>query len=222
MRFVFILTSRVKSESRSYEPDHSPQLVEGPSPGLPDQRTNPAAIPAHTTLSSGPRSLSPSPGSKHPAQPPQTQSLLPPPRPHLGLETTSSSQEFLAGAQADPAGVLPLSSSASDTQHHAATSTSTAAADQVSSAGPASASSPRLREMSCADESKAAEGHEVKEQPSSPSPSSSPLSPSSTSCTAPLPLPGPDGARSPSPHFAPPRLTDRPPAASVQNDSLLR
>lgn len=219
MRFVFILTSRVKSESRSYEPDNSPQLVEGPSPGLPDQRTNPAAIPAHTTLSSGPRSLSPSPGSKHPAQPPQTQSLLPPPRPHLGLETTSSSQEFLAGAQADPAGVQPLSSAASDTQHHAATST--AAADQVSSAGPASASSPRLREMSCADESKAAQGHEVKEQPASPSPSSSPLS-SSTSCTAPLPLPGPDGARSPSPHFAPLRLTDRPPAASVQNDSLLR
>lgn len=220
MRFVFILTSRVKLESRSYEPDHSPQLVEGPSPGLPDQRTNPAAIPAHTTLSSGPRSLSPSPGSKHPAQLPQTQSLLPPPRPHLGLETTSSSQEFLAGAQADPAGVQPLSSSASDTQHHAATST--AAADQVSSAGPASASSPRLRERSCADESKAAEGHEVKEQPASPSPSSSPLSSSSTSCTAPLPLPGLDGARSPSPQFAPPRLTDRPPAASVQNDSMLR
>ncbi|XP_039907237.1 protein Shroom2-like isoform X3 [Simochromis diagramma] len=212
------LATRVKSESRSYEPDNSPQLVEGPSPGLPDQRTNPAAVPAHTTLSSGPRSLSPSPGSKHPAQPPQTQSLLPPPRPHLGLETTSSSQEFLAGAQADPAGVQPLSSAASDTQHHAATST--AAADQVSSAGPASASSPRLREMSCADESKAAEGHEVKEQ--SPSPSSSPLSSSSTSCTAPLPLPGPDGARSPSPHFAPPRLTDRPPTTSVQNDSLLR
>lgn len=219
MRFVFILTPRVKSESRSYEPDNSPQLVEGPSPGFPDQRTNPAAIPAHITLSSGPCSLSPSPGSKHPAQPPQTQSLLPPPRPHLGLETTSSSQEFLAGAQADPAGVQPLSSTASDTQHHAATST--AAADQVSSAGPASASSPRLREMSCADESKAAQGHEVKEQPASPSPSSSPLS-SSTSCTAPLPLPVPDGARSPSPHFAPLRLTDRPPAASVQNDSLLR
>ncbi|XP_030602096.1 protein Shroom2-like isoform X2 [Archocentrus centrarchus] len=216
------LTTRGKSESRlQYELDHSPQLVEGLSPGLPDHRTKPeAAIPAHTTLSSGPRSLSPIPGSEHPAQPPQPQSLLPPPRLHLGPETTSSSQEFLAGAQADPAAVQSLSISVSVTQHNAAAA-AIAAAAQVSPAGPASAISPRLTEMSCADVNKGAEENEEKQQSGPPSPSSSPLS-SSSSCTAPLSLPRTDRARSPSPQFAPLRLTDKPPAASVQDDSLLR
>ncbi|KAG8004538.1 Protein Shroom2, partial [Nibea albiflora] len=70
-------TNRGKTESRlQYQPDHSPQLVsrnEGPVPGLTDHRTKPdAASPSHTTHSSGPRSLSPNPGSHHPSQLPQT------------------------------------------------------------------------------------------------------------------------------------------------------
>lgn len=218
MKFVFPLTSRGKTESRlRYQPDHSPQSApsvprnEGPVPGLTDHRTKPdAANPSHTTHSSGPRSLSPNPGSKHPSQLPQTKGLLSPPRPHLGPETTSSSQEFLAGAQADPAALQPLSSCSSDTQHHAAA--------QNSSAGPAPASSPHLSRASGADMSRGGVENEVeKEQPRPPS-SSSQLS----SRTAALSLPASDRARSPSPQFAPLRLTDKPPAVFVQDESPLR
>lgn len=185
MRFVFILTFRTESGPR-YEPDPNPQLL--PSvprnqslvPGLSDHRTNPdAASPSHATLSSGPRSLSPNHGSEHPAQPPQTKRLLPPPRPYIGPETTSSSQEFLTGAQA---AVQRLSSS--DTQQHAP-------APDVGK--------------------EEAKHEEEKEQPLSSSPFSS-----WTAAARSL------SARSPSPQFAPLRLTDRPPAASVQADSLLR
>ncbi|XP_070850111.1 protein Shroom2-like isoform X1 [Chaetodon trifascialis] len=202
-------TSRGKAESRlRYQPDHSPQSAssvprnEGPGPGLSDHRPKPDADnPSHTAQSSGPRSLSPSVGS----QLPQTKSLLPPPRPHLGPETTSSSQEFLAGAHADPAELQPLSSS--DTQHHPIA--------QKSSAGPTPASSPHLSGMSAADASRGGVENE-EEQPQPPSSSSL-----SSSWTAALSLPE-DRVRSPSPQFAPLRLTDKPPAVFVQDDSLLR
>ncbi|KAG7215708.1 hypothetical protein INR49_022065 [Caranx melampygus] len=205
-------TTRGKSENRlRYQPDHSPQSTsavprnEGLLPGLSDHRTSPS----HTTLPSGP-----SPGSQHPAPAPQTKSLLPPPRPHLGPETTSSSQEFLAGAQADQSALQPLSRRSSDAQHHAAA--------QGSSAG---AGSPRLRRTPGPDMSEGdVETEQEKKQllpprpPSSPSPSPSP----SSSWTDALSLPAADGARSPSPQFAPLRLTDEPPAASVQEESRLR
>ncbi|XP_069020291.1 protein Shroom2-like [Embiotoca jacksoni] len=211
-------TTREDVENRlPYEPDHSSQLVpsaprnEGLVPGLSDRRTKPDTDnSSHTTLSSGPRSLSPSYGSEHPAQPPQTKSLLPPPRPHLGPETTSSSQEFLAGAQADPAALQPLSSSSSDSQHHAAV--------QVS-AGPAPATSPRISRMCGPDMSKGGVENKEEKEPLAPRPSSS--SPFS-SWTAALFLPATDRVRSPSPQFAPLRLTDTPPAVSVQDDSPLR
>ncbi|XP_017290058.1 protein Shroom2 isoform X2 [Kryptolebias marmoratus] len=184
-------STREKAGSRSS--DHSPQSGmsvprnEGVVPGLPDHRTKPdPAGPTHATLSAGRRSASPNPDS----QQPQTQSLLPPPRPHLGPETTSSSQEFLTGAQLDPAALQPLSSSGSDSQNHAA-------------AGPAPPSSPSLNAESGPDP------EEEKEQPEPPSASSS------SSLTA-------GGARSPSPLFVPLRLTDRPPAVSLQDDSQRR
>ncbi|XP_037617337.1 protein Shroom2 isoform X2 [Sebastes umbrosus] len=209
---------RGKTESRlQYQPHHSPQSGltvprnEGPVPGLTDHRTKPdAANPSHTTHSSGPRSLSPNPGSQHLSQLPQTKGLLPPPRPHLGPETTSSSQEFLAGAQADPTALQPLSSCSSDTQYHATA--------QNSSAGPAPASSPQLSRTSRADMSRGGGENKVeKEQPQPPS-SSSLFSP----WTAALSLPATDRTRSPSPQFAPLRLTDKPPAVFVQDDSPLR
>ncbi|XP_040887876.1 protein Shroom2-like [Toxotes jaculatrix] len=201
-------STRGKAEDRlRHQPD------EGPVPGLSDHRTKPdTTSPSHTALSSGPRSLSPNPASQHPAQPPQTKGLLPPPRPHLGPETTSSSGEFLAGAQADPAVLQPLSSSSSDTQHHATT--------QGSSAGPTSASSPHLSSTSRPDMSKGdVDTEQKREQPPPPPPSrsSSPFS----SWTAALPLPTADRARSPSPQFAPLRLTDKPPAVFLQDESPL-
>lgn len=209
MRFVFILTSRGQTEPRQrYQPDHSPHSApsvprnEGPVQAFSDHRIKlDAASASHTTQSSGPRSLSPSPSSQHSSQPPQTKGLLPPPRPHLGPETTSSSQEFLPGAQADQAALQPLSSSSSDTQHHAAVQNSSA------SAAPTPASSPHLSRGGVG-----VEDIEEKEQP----PSSSSLSLSRT-----LPLPE-DRARSPSPQFAPLRLTDKPPAVFVQDESPLR
>ncbi|KAI3365855.1 hypothetical protein L3Q82_000838 [Scortum barcoo] len=211
-------TSRGKTEIRlRYQPDHSPHSApsvprnEGLVPGLADHRTKPdAANPSHTTHSSGPRSLSPNPGSQHPSQPPQTKGLMPPPRPHLGPETTSSPQEFLAGAQADLAAFQPLSSSSSDTQHlpsHAARS---------SSAGPAPAGSPRLGRTSGAEMSRGGVNEEGKERPQLPS-SSSLIS----SGLVTLPPPA-DRVRSPSPQFAPLRLTDKPPTVFVQDDSTLR
>uniref|UniRef100_UPI0037E84C7B protein Shroom2-like n=1 Tax=Semicossyphus pulcher TaxID=241346 RepID=UPI0037E84C7B len=202
-------TTRGTTESRlRYQPDHSPQCAlpvprnEGPVPGLTDHRTKPdTAKPSHTTHSTGPRSLSPNPGSQNPSQLPQTKSLLPPPRPHLGPETTSSSQEFLAGAQADPAALQPLSSTSSDTQHHATA--------QNSSICPAPACSPQPIRTPGADMSRGGvkNKEEEKEQSSSWTPALS------------LPV---DGARSPSPQFAPLRLTDKPPAVFVQEDSPLR
>ncbi|TKS66509.1 Protein Shroom2 [Collichthys lucidus] len=120
-------------------------------------------------------------------------SFLPPPRPLLGPETTSSSQEFLAGAQADPATLQPLSSSGYDTQRR-------------------NASSPHLSATSGG-----VENEEAGEQPQPPPSSSSLFS----SWTGALSLPA-DRARSPSPQFAPLRLTDQPPAVFVQDDSPLR
>ncbi|KAK5847487.1 hypothetical protein PBY51_016609 [Eleginops maclovinus] len=161
-------SSRGKTER--YQPDRSPQSaasvprIEGPVPGLADHRNKPdAANPSHTTLSSGPCSLIPA------AQSPPTKGLLPPPRPHLGAETTSSSKEFLA-----PDPLQPVSSCSSDSQN--------------SSAG---SRTPRGGE------------NEVEEEEEQPSSSSL-------------------RARSPSPHFAPLRLTDRPPAVLVQEDTALR
>ncbi|XP_031148093.1 protein Shroom2-like isoform X2 [Sander lucioperca] len=209
---------RGKTESRlRYQPNHNPQAApsvprnQGLVPGLTDHRTKPdAANPSHTTHSSGPRSLSPNPSSQHPSQLPQTKGLLPPPRPHLGPETTSSSQEFLAGAQAGPAALQPLSSCSSDTQHHATA--------QNSSAGPALASTPHLGRTSRADVSREGGDSEVeKEQPQPPSSSSL-----FSSWTAALFLPATDRARPPSPQFAPLRLTDKPPAVFVQDDATLR
>ncbi|XP_034720578.1 protein Shroom2-like isoform X2 [Etheostoma cragini] len=209
---------RGKPESRlRYQPNHSPQSVppvprnQGLVPGPADHRTKPdSANPSHTTHSSGPRSLSPNPGSQHPSQLPQTKGLLPPPRPHLGPETTSSPQEFLAGAQAGPAALQPLSSCSSDSQHHAT--------PRDSSAGPAPASSLHLGRASRADVSgEGGEGEVEKERPQAPSSSS--LLPS---WTAALFLPSTDRARPPSPQFVPLRLTDRPPAVVVQDDSTLR
>uniref|UniRef100_A0A3Q0SGW2 ASD2 domain-containing protein n=1 Tax=Amphilophus citrinellus TaxID=61819 RepID=A0A3Q0SGW2_AMPCI len=74
--------------------------------------------------------------------------------------------------------------------------------------------------MSCADVNKGAEENEEKQQSGPPSPSSSPLS-SSSSCTAPLSLPRTDRARSPSPQFAPLRLTDKPPAAESKHPEVM-
>nr|XP_015813492.2 protein Shroom2 isoform X1 [Nothobranchius furzeri] len=207
------LASREKTESRS--PDLSPQPVssvlrnEGTVPD-PDHRTKPNSIsPSHTALSSGRRSVSPSPGSKQPAQSPQTQSLLPPPRPLLGPQTTSSSQEFLTGAQLDPAALQPMSSSGSDSQKHPAA--------HSSSAGPTLTSSP-LSTTSGPDSSQRVETLEEKEQLATPS-STPPPPPSSSSSLA---HPETDRARSPSPLFVPLRLTDKPPAAVEQDDSQLR
>uniref|UniRef100_A0A8P4GDU0 Protein Shroom2 n=1 Tax=Dicentrarchus labrax TaxID=13489 RepID=A0A8P4GDU0_DICLA len=206
-------TTRRKTESRlRYQPDHSPQPApsvprnEAPLPGLTDHRTKPdSANPSHTTHSLGPRSLSPNPGS----QLPQTKGLLPPPRPHLGPETTSSSQEFLAGAQANPAVLQPLSSCSSDTQHQAQNSSASPA--------PAPASSPHLSRTSGADTSGGGvENEEEKDQLQPPSSSSL-----FSSWTGALSLPT-DRARSPSPQFAPLRLTDKPPAVFMPDDSPLR
>uniref|UniRef100_A0A1A7X1E3 Shroom family member 2 n=3 Tax=Iconisemion striatum TaxID=60296 RepID=A0A1A7X1E3_9TELE len=205
------LTTREKSESRS--PDLSPQPVssvprnEGIVPD-PDHRTKPnSTSPSHNTLSSGRRSVSPNSNSKQPAQSPQTQSLLPPPRPLLGPQTTSSSQEFLTGAQLDPAALQPLSSSGSDSQNHPTA--------HSYSAGPALTSSP-LGTKSGPDSTQ-----EEKEQLASPSSPPPPPS-SSSSLSAGLACPETDRARSPSPLFVPLRLTDKPPAAFVQDDSRLR
>nr|XP_019963391.1 PREDICTED: protein Shroom2-like isoform X2 [Paralichthys olivaceus] len=209
-------TTRGESENRlRYPPDISPHSApsvprnEGPVPGLSDHRTKSnAANPSQTTHSSGPRSHSPNPGSQHAAQPPQTKGLLLPPRPLLGPETTSSSQEFFAASQANPAALQPLSSCSSDTHHHDATPSS--------SAGPAPASSPHLSWTSPPDVRKGnVEPEQEKEQLPPPS---SPRS----SWTAPLSLPTTDRVRSPSPQFAPLRLTDKPPTVSAKDDSTLR
>lgn len=206
MKSVFILTSRGKTESRlQYQLDHSPESA--PSVPRNDHRPKPdAANPSHTTQSSGPRSLSPNAGSQHPSQLPQTKGLMPPPRSLLVPETTSSSsQEFLSGSQADPAALQPPSSCCSDTQHHAS--------NQNSSAGPTPASTPHLSGTPGADTSRGGvENGEEKEQPEPPS---------SSSRAASSPPPA-DRARSPSPQFAPLRLTDKPPAVCVQDDSPLR
>ncbi|XP_072231508.1 protein Shroom2-like [Leuresthes tenuis] len=198
------LNSRDNAESRL--PDHSTKLSvprnEGLAPGRRDHRTNTdTATPTHTTTSSDRRSISPNSDSKQCAQSPQTKSLLPPPRPHLGPETTFSSQEFPAGAQSDPTGFQPLSSLSSDTQHSPTA--------QVS--GPAPASSPRPSTISAPDMSKGGVDNQQPEPPSSPS----------SFFTATLSLPGTDRARSPSPQFSPLRLTDKPPVVSVQDDSQL-
>ncbi|KAM4560373.1 protein Shroom2-like isoform 2-T2 [Odontesthes bonariensis] len=199
------LNSRDDAESRL--PDHSTKLVvsvprnEGLVPGRRDHRpSTDAAPPTHTTASSDRRSVSPSSDSKQNAQSPQTKSLLPPPRPHLGPETTFSSQEFPAGAQSDPAGFQPLSSLGCDTQRSPAA--------QACTSGPGATSGPDMRKVGAENQ---------KEQPEPPPPSSSP----SSSLTAALSLPGADRARSPSPQFSPLRLTDEPPAVSVRDASRL-
>uniref|UniRef100_A0A667X4M3 Shroom family member 2 n=2 Tax=Myripristis murdjan TaxID=586833 RepID=A0A667X4M3_9TELE len=221
-------STRGKAESRVQyppgQPDHCPQPAlsiprsdrDVPLPGLPDHRTKPdAANLSLTTLSPGPPSYSPSPGSQHPAQPPQTKGLLPPPRPHLGPETTSSSQEFLAGAQAEPAALQPLSGSGPgpqpDTQRHAT------AQGCGSSVGPAPSGSPCFGRTSGPDMSKGDAEREEREQPPSSTSSSSTFS----SRTVGLSISS-ERVRSPSPQFAPLRLTDKPPAASMQDDSPSR
>ncbi|KAM9835989.1 protein Shroom2-like [Aulostomus maculatus] len=200
-------STRGKSESRQQHPvNHSPQSApsaprhEGPGPGLSDHRTKSNAADPSCRLS-------PNPGSQHPAQPSQIKGLLSPPRPHIGLETTSSTQEFLSGAQADPSELQPVSSSSSDTQGLAPAQS------------PTLAGSPTLCRMLEPDMNKGGVESEDKSQ-RQPAPSSppSPLS----SWTASLALPVADGARSPSPQFSPLRLTDKPPVVSVQDDSPLR
>ncbi|XP_068165212.1 protein Shroom2 isoform X2 [Antennarius striatus] len=195
-------TNREKSESRLlYQSDHSPQSApsvprnEGPAPGLTDHRSKPdTASPSHNTQSLGPRSLSPNPGSQYPAQLPEAQSLLPQPKSHFSTETTSSSssssQEFLFGAPA----AQPLSGSGSDTH----------AVAQNSSAGPSS--SPHLNSMSGADVSRGGAGNEEEKEHTGAS------SPQTLNLQA-------DRGRSPSPQFSPLRLTDKPPAVFVQDES---
>ncbi|XP_034533577.1 protein Shroom2-like isoform X2 [Notolabrus celidotus] len=208
--------TRGTTESRTrYQPDHSPQSAppvpknEGPVPGLTDHRTRPdTANPSHTTHSTGLCSLNPNPGSQLSSQLPQTKSPLPPPRPHLGPETTSSSQEFLAGAQADLTALQPLSISSLDTQQHGTA--------QSSSISPTQVSSPQPVRAYRGDMSRG--GVENPEEEKELPPSSISLS---SSWTPALSLPA-DGARSPSPQFAPLRLTDKPPAVFVQEDSPLR
>nr|XP_020447669.1 protein Shroom2-like isoform X2 [Monopterus albus]XP_020447670.1 protein Shroom2-like isoform X2 [Monopterus albus] len=199
-------TTRGKAEGRQcYQPDHSPHSA--PIPGLPDHRTQPdPAGPSHTTIS-GPLS----PGSQHPAQPAQTQGLLPPPRPHLGPETTSSSQELFSGAQAELTVPQRPSSSSSDIQQQAPALSF--------SPGPTLASSPHLRRTSIANVSTGGEEKEQeKEQLLRPSSFSSAFSP----WTAALSVPVADPPRSPSPHFIPLRLTDKPPVVPLQDDLRLR
>ncbi|XP_062236905.1 protein Shroom2-like [Platichthys flesus] len=207
-------TTRGESENRlRYQADCSPHSApsvprnQGPAPGPSDHRTKSnAASPSQTTLSSGPRSHSPNPGSHHAAQPPPTKGLLPPPWPLLGPETTSSSEEFPAASQANPAALQPLSSCSFDTKHHDTT--------PGSSAGPAPASSPHLSWTSPPDVSEG-DVEPVQEKEQLPRPSSP-----RSSWTAPQSLPSADRVRSPSPQFAPLRLTDKPPA--VKDDSTLR
>uniref|UniRef100_A0A7N6BJD7 Shroom family member 2 n=1 Tax=Anabas testudineus TaxID=64144 RepID=A0A7N6BJD7_ANATE len=189
-------TTRAKVElSQGNQLDHSPHsalsVPRNEDLVLPNHKTKPNTNPSHTTLSSGPLSLSPNPGSEHPAQPLQTTGLLPPPRPHLGPQTTYSSQEFLTGAKADTAHLHPVSSSSTDT-HHRAT---------AQGSSETRASSPHLRGTPGPDTSKGVEESEQER--------------------AALSLPS-DQTRSPSPHFSPLRLTDKPPAVSVQDDSMLR
>lgn len=203
MRFVFILTSRLQ-----YQYDQSPESTpsvprnEDPIPVLTDHRTKTdAAYPSQDTHSLGLPSLRPSTSS---------QGSMPPHRTYLVPEPTSSyspSEEFSSVTQANPAALQPLAST--DTPHHTA--------PQTSSVGPTTAGSPRLGRMQGADTSTgASENVEVKKQPRPPS-TASVLS----SQTATLP-PAADRGRSPSPHFSPQKLTDKPPVVSMQDGSTLR
>ncbi|XP_035984258.1 protein Shroom2 isoform X2 [Fundulus heteroclitus] len=123
-----------ESSVTTRSPDHSPQPdpSEPRNEGIfpPDHRTSPSH-------SSGRRSISPNPESK-----------LPPPRLHLGPETTRSSQEFLAGTQPDPADLQPLPASAS--------------------AGPAQSASPRLSAQTGPGAAEPEEAEDLTAPPSSP------------------------------------------------------
>ncbi|XP_024144822.1 protein Shroom2 isoform X2 [Oryzias melastigma] len=175
-------TSREKLESRQSVPAVSR------NPG-PDHRTKAdTASASQTAPTPGPRCISPS-------------CLLLPPVPHLGPETTSSSQEFPTGSQSDPAALQTLPRSGSDFHADA----------QPSPSAPAPARSPHQHAAAGPDTEGA---EEESERP----PSLSPPSPSPPAAA--LPLPGPDPVRSPSPQFTPARLTDKPPA--VQDESQLR
>ncbi|KAK2917293.1 hypothetical protein Q8A73_004039 [Channa argus] len=165
-------TSRTKMEDRQgHQLDHSPQST--------------LSVPRNERPVFKAESADPSlPGPEHPGQPPRTKGLL---LPQLGPETTSSTQEFLADAQADPAPFQPVSSS--DIQQHAAALSPTPSASPVHSG----TSRPDVN----------AAGEEMEQE------------------KAALFLPVADRTRSPSPQFAPLRLTDKPPAVSVQDESLL-
>ncbi|KAK2857199.1 hypothetical protein Q5P01_005934 [Channa striata] len=161
-------TSGANIEDRQgHQPDHSPQsTLSGPRNEGPVLKAD----------SAGPEDL---------GQPPQTTGLL---LPHLGPETTASTQEFPAGAQAGPAPLPPVSSS--NVQQLAVALVRTLSASPVHSgtAGP--------------DANTGAE--EMKQE------------------KAALFLPAADRTRSPSPQFAPQRLTDKPPAVAAQDETSFR
>lgn len=201
--------SRQQQQQFDHSPESAPELVpriEVLVPGLADHRTKPdATSPSHATQSLGPRSLSPVAGLLHPSQPPQTKGLMSPPRSHLETTSSSSSQEFLSGTQADPAALQPLS------------------AETLQDATPGSppptwGHAPHLSSMASADAGVGGTGNgaEEKERPRPPFS----LSPVPSQAAA-LQLPA-ERARPHSPQFTPLRLTDKPPAVFVQDGSPLR
>ncbi|XP_056157380.1 protein Shroom2-like isoform X2 [Lampris incognitus] len=191
--------------SRRYQSSKSDQR---PQPSL-HHRTKPDATAPHASQSSHSSHASlrpPSPAS-------QTRGLLPAPRPHLGPQTTSSSQEFFRGVHAEAAAAAsprPLSGAAPCLHPN------NAVQSHGSYAGSASAISPAPRQEG------AVRGEEREQPPPSSSSSSSSSSYHFSSKTVTLSFPAADRPHSPSPLFAPQRLTNAPPPASVQDDSLVR
>lgn len=85
---------------RRQEHQPAPSVIQKKDVVLPDHKIR-TEDPSHTTLSSGQLSLAPSPDCQHPAQTPQPTGVLTP-RPLLGPQSTTSSQRFPGGTQAEP------------------------------------------------------------------------------------------------------------------------
>lgn len=187
------MTSRLQ-----YQYDQSPASTpsvprnEDPIPVLTDHRTK--------TDAANPSQDTHSLGLRSLSPSTSSQGSMPPHRTHLVPEPTS--EEFSSVTQANPAPLQPLAST--DIHHRAA--------PQTSSVGTTVAGSPRLSRMQGAGTSTgASENVEEKKQPRPPSAASVLSSQTPT-----------DRVRSPSPHFSPQKLTDKPPVVSVQHGSTRR
>ncbi|XP_054636912.1 protein Shroom2-like isoform X2 [Dunckerocampus dactyliophorus] len=100
-------TQNSPSLMRNPQAKQSNDRKETPVPGTTDHLTGQDAVrPADVAVSSGPHSLSPVLDSQHAVQPPQANAVSPS-HPHLGPETTSSSQDFLSESLEDPAMLQP-------------------------------------------------------------------------------------------------------------------